>query len=664
MIKIFTMLLMILIVQGPIWTPIAFAEKTTYKIAGEWALPPFSYTKEDGTLTGISIDLMEKVAVENGLSFEYVPMSRSEAQAALENGTVDAIAGIAYSTENDSRFDFSEPYFTMSDSLIIPKDKKNRIKGIEDVRDLNIVVENHTPVVETLLNMRNTKLTLSTNQYSGLLALINGRTDVFIGNKWTSKVYLQQLKQEENFVILDEVIEPADYTIAVKKGNETLLRMINHTLTTLKAKGEVNAVINKWVMTKPDAIIARLEHFILLLTIVLSTVALVLLFIYIWNYRLKKAVNIQTRKLRLLNENLQEQRQEIADSNTFKEQILNNIDTGIVTFGPDFNMTSCNARALEMLNLSTFTPLHLQQSSLLEQMSHHDEQDSVAPIILEINDHGQRKVFYYRMLKMYDSQLKQTGYLLSINDETEKKKLEQKLITQEKLHALGQLVAGVAHEIRNPLTSIKTFIDLLPRKYDRPQFRELMMEHVPAEVNRLEMIVSDLIDYARPRPPNKQLCSSNDLTSLLAFLQVTFEKKRIILNQTLNNNLIFYIDPQQIRQVLLNLILNAIDAVEETTEKNLTITMEKENEHMGRIIIADSGKGMKQDELNRIFEPFFTSKEKGVGLGLSLSYQLIKENDGDIQVSSQYNKGTIFTVTLPLYQKEEIQDEATCTSYR
>ncbi|WP_374723200.1 transporter substrate-binding domain-containing protein [Peribacillus tepidiphilus] len=648
-------------------TSIAFAENNTYKIAVEWALPPFSYTTKDGKLTGISIELMEKVAVENGLLFEYVPMSRSEAQNALENGTVDAIAGIAYSTENDSRFDFSEPYFTMSDSLIIPKDKKDMIHGIEDVRNLNVVVENHTPVVGTLLNMRNTKLTLATNQYSGLLALINGRADVFIGNKWTSKVYLQQLKHEENFVILDEVIEPADYAIAVRDGDETLLQIINHTLTTLKAKGEVNAVIDQWIMTKPDAEIARLEHFIFLLTLVLSTVALVLLFIYIWNHRLIKAVNNQTYKLRLLNENLQEQRQKIADNNTFKEQILNNIDTGIVTFGLDFTMTSCNARALDMLKLTTDTPLEHQQSSLLEQMLHHFEHtiksDSAAPFIIDIKDNGKSKVFYYRMLKMYDSQQKQTGYLLSINDETEKKKLEQKLITQEKLHALGQLVAGVAHEIRNPLTSIKTFIDLLPRKYDRPQFRELMIEHVPAEVNRLNKIVSDLIDYARPRPPNKQCCSSNELTSLFTFLQVTLEKKRIILNQSLNHNLIFYIDPQQIRQVLLNLILNSIDAVEETIEKKITISMEKENENTGRIIIADTGKGMKQDELNRIFEPFYTSKEKGVGLGLSLSYQLIKENDGDIQVSSQYNKGTTFTVTLPLYQKEEIQDEATSTSH-
>ncbi|MDQ0219229.1 polar amino acid transport system substrate-binding protein [Peribacillus cavernae] len=646
----------------------AFAEKKTYRVAGEWALPPFSYTKEDGTLTGISIDLMEKVAIENGLRFEYVPMRIGEAETALQNGTVDAIAGITYSTEKERRFDFSDPYFTMSDSLIIPKEKKDSIHGMTDVRDLQVVLENRTPALATLLNMRNTNLTLATNQYTGLLTLIQGRADVLIGNKWTSTVYLKHLKQKGNFIILDEVIEPADYAIAVKEGNEDLLRMIDGTLTNMKAKGEVNTLIDKWVKLQPEAEIARLKQFIFLLTIVLMGAALVLFFIYVWNQRLKKAVSLQTRKLQVLNKDLQDQQQRIADSSILKDQILNHIDTGIVTFDLNYTMTSCNAKAYAMLGLSADMSLKYQHSSLLERLfrhytvEHELQEESAVPLIFEINDNGQKKVIYYHMLLMYDSQVKQTGYLLSMNDETEKKKLEQKLITQEKLHALGQLVAGVAHEIRNPLTSIKTFIDLLPSKYDRPGFRDMIIEHVPAEVNRLNTIVTDLIDYARPRPPNKQSCSADELTSLLSFLQVTIEKKHIIVEQTFDKNLFFYIDPQQIRQVLLNLILNAIDAVEETVEKKITISIEKENEDTGRIIIADTGKGIRKEELNRIFEPFYTGKEQGVGLGLTLSFKLIKENNGDIHVNSRTGQGTTFIVLLPMY-KEAIGNEATHSSH-
>jgi PAS domain S-box-containing protein len=635
--------------------------KKTYKVAAEWALPPFSYTREDGTLTGISIDLMEKIASYNGITFEYVPMSLSEAEKELHAGTIDAIAGITYSTEKDESLDFSDPYFTMSDALIIPKEKKDSIRGIADVRTLHVALQDRKPVLQTLLNMRNTNLTITKNQLSGLFTLIQGRADVFIGNKWTAEVYLKHLKQEERFIILDEVIEPADFAIAVKGGNEPLLTILNKTLTTLKAKGEVNTLIDHWLMPHPAAQIARLQKFIFVLTAVLVAASLVLLFIYIWNQRLKKAVQTQTQELWVLNDSLKEQRQKIADSDAFKEQILNNIHTGIVTFDLDFVITSSNSRAMEILGISADIPLNQQRSPLLHQLLLHyqsnktqEQEKSVPPLVLEINEEGKWKVIYYRMLRLYDAQGEQTGYLLSMNDRTEEKKLEQKLIIQEKLHALGQLVAGVAHEIRNPLTSIKTFIDLLPSKYDRPQFRKAIIEHLPAEINRLNVIVTDLLDYARPRPPSKEGYSSRALlTSLLAFLQVTIEKKQIVLEQSIDDELIFYIDPQQIRQVFLNVMLNAVDAVEEAPIKKISILIKKENTSTGRITISDTGKGMRQEELNRIFEPFYTSKDKGVGLGLTLSYKLIKENNGDIRVTSQPGQGTTITVLLPLQQMEE-----------
>jgi signal transduction histidine kinase len=445
-------------------------------------------------------------------------------------------------------------------------------------------------------------------------------------------------------------------------------KTIHPTLLHLKNSGVVNTVIGERVSPHLEAEIVQLEYFINMLLVFLIAAALILLFIYILNQRLKKEISIQTSKLLLLNEDLEKQRKKIADSNAFKDQILNSINTGIVTFPLHFSPTSCNARALDILSLTDDTPLNFQKSPLLNQMLENyvtvctKQEEREAHFILDTTENGKRKVISYSILKMYDSQQKQTGYLLSMNDETEKKKLEQKLITQEKLHALGQLVAGVAHEIRNPLTSIKTFIDLLPKKYDSPQFREMIIEHLPNEVNRLNLIVSDLVDFVRPRPPNKQLYVANELTNFLTFHQVTIEKKQIVLEKYIDDSLSFYIDIQQVRQVLLNLILNAINAVEETPLKKIVISIEKEDENTGRIKIRDTGKGMRQEEINRIFEPFYTTKEKGVGLGLTLSYNKIKENNGDIQVNSKLNEGTTFIVTLPLYQKEE-KHETTCTSH-
>jgi signal transduction histidine kinase len=649
-----------------IYAPPLSPTKKTYKIAAEWALPPFSYVAENGSLTGASIDIMEKIAAYNNLVFQYIPMDLAQAEKELQAGRIDAIAGVAYSTEKSMAFEFSESYFTMSDSLIVPKDKQKTVRSIGDVRTLHVVLQDRKPVVESLFNLRNTKLTITGNQLSGMYTLLQGRADVFIGNKWTANIYLRRLKQQDRFVVQEDVIEPADFAIAVRKGDDALLTRINKTLTTMKAKGEVNKIINRWISSESTVQIARLQQFVRLLTTILVVTACVLLLIYIWNQRLKKAVRNQTEELWILNGFLQEQRQKIADRDAFKEQILNNIYTGIITFDMNFTITSSNVRANEMLGFAAEIPLTEQNSPLLSRILEHwrsnKEQNQNSLVKLEIDENGEWKVIYYRLLILHDAQNRQTGYLLSMTDRTEEKRLEQKLVVQEKLRALGQLVAGVAHEIRNPLTSIKTFVDLLPSKYDRPQFRDAIVEHLPVEVNRLNTIVTDLLDYARPRSPSKEVYSAKTLlASLLTFLRVTIEKKQIILEHCIHDDLTFYIDPQQIRQVFLNLLLNAIDAVEEMPVKKITISVEREDEKTGRITVIDTGKGITSEQMKLIFEPFYTNKHNGVGLGLPLSYKLIKENEGDIRVTSLPDHGTTITVFLPLYTWEESVYETSCT---
>ncbi|MDQ0271788.1 transporter substrate-binding domain-containing protein [Cytobacillus purgationiresistens] len=643
-----------------------FAEVNVYKVAGELAFPPFSYMNQEEELTGISIELMERIAEETGMEFEFIPMDLRDAEEALKRGEIDAIAGMTYSVDKDRDFDFSTPYFTMSDSLVIPKDQARKIGGIEDLRGSHIVLQDQTTGLNTLMNLRNTNFTLVANQYNGLLMLLNKRADVFVGNKWTSAFFLNKYHLENQYVIHDIVLDPADYAIAVKEGNESLRSILDKTITDLKAKGEITHLIEKRVKPGNEAEIARLEHFITLLFIFLCIGAFVLIIIYLWNKRLKAAVDEQTKDLILLNADLRQQRQRTADSNAFKDQILNNIDTGIVTFDLHFSITSCNSRALNILELSSVSAYNLQQSPIFMKIVQDDNFKSDEEDIfrfLDITHQGKRKIIYYSLNKMYNSLENQAGYLLTMNDETEKKKLEQKLITQEKLRALGQLVAGVAHEIRNPLTSIKTFVDLIPRKYNQPAFQEMLMKHLPAEVDRLGGIVTDLIDYARPGQPNIQPCSAEELTSLLTFLQVTMNENNINFEEELGENLVFYIDPQQLRQVLLNLLFNAIHAVEQEEDKKIRMVMEKESDCSAKIQIIDNGQGMNQEELNHIFDPFYTTKDKGVGLGLTLSYNLVKENGGDIFVSSIPLKGTTFTIVLPIYQEEETRNEIQNSSH-
>ncbi|WP_281202810.1 transporter substrate-binding domain-containing protein [Cytobacillus kochii] len=625
------------------------AEEQVYRIGAEKAFPPFSYLNQNGELQGLSIAVLERIADKNDVKFEFIPMDGKQAEEALRKGEIEGVAGVTYSIDKEKYMDFSTPYFTMSDSLVIPRRLKDEVENIEDLRDTHIVLKEDTAGLNTLINLRNNNFTVTTNQYNGLFMLWNGRADVFIGNKWTSYFFLDRYELEKQYVVLDIILDPADYAVAVQEGDEEFRRFLDKAIIDLKATGEMNQLVDFWTKGENEEEITRLKDFITILSIFMAIGGFILILIYIWNYRLKLAVNKHTKELTLLNEDLHDQRQRTADSNAFKDQIINNIDAGIITFDLNFMMTSCNPRALDILEWPQQEGV--EQSPIFNEIRTHFYHDRAKQFVFHRN--GQRKIIYYSLNEMYNSLENQAGYLLTIRDETEKVQLEQKLLTQEKLHALGQLVAGVAHEIRNPLTSIKTFINLIPRKIAQKDFQEMLVEHLPKEVDRLNQIVTDLIDYARPSTPRIQPCTASELTTMLTFLHVTMKDEHIDFQLKVPDGLVFYIDPQQIRQVLLNILLNAVDAVKNVTRKRIELEMYYLDEECGEISIKDNGEGMSVEQQHHIFDPFYTTKAKGVGLGLTLSYHLTQENNGDISVTSTKKEGTRFVITLPIYREED-----------
>ncbi|MEA1853812.1 transporter substrate-binding domain-containing protein [Cytobacillus sp. FSL W7-1323] len=635
------------------------AEEQVYRIGTEKAFPPFSYLNQNGELQGLSIAILERIADKNDVKFEFIPMDGKQAEEALRRGEIDGVAGVTYSIDKEKYMDFSTPYFTMSDSLVIPRRLKDEVENIEDLRDTHIVLKEDTAGLNTLINLRNNNFTVTTNQYNGLFMLWNGRADVFIGNKWTSYFFLDRYELEKQYVVLDIILDPADYAVAVQEGDEEFRQFLDKAIIDLKATGEMNQLVDFWTKGENEEEITRLKDFITILSIFMAIGGFILILIYIWNYRLKLAVNEHTKELTLLNEDLHDQRQRTADSNAFKDQIINNIDAGIITFDLNFMMTSCNSRALDILEWPQQEGI--EHSPIFKEVRTQFYHDSANQFVLHRN--GQRKIIYYSLNEMYNSLENQAGYLLTIRDETEKVQLEQKLLTQEKLHALGQLVAGVAHEIRNPLTSIKTFINLIPRKIAQKDFQEMLVKHLPKEVDRLNQIVTDLIDYARPSTPRIQPCSASELTTMLTFLHVTMKDEHIDFQLKVPDGLVFYIDPQQIRQVLLNILLNGVDAVKNVTGKRIELEMYHLDGECGEISIKDNGEGMSVEQQHHIFDPFYTTKAKGVGLGLTLSYHLVQENNGDISVTSTKEEGTRFVITLPIYREEDSLNEARSTRH-
>jgi len=226
-------------------------------------------------------------------------------------------------------------------------------------------------------------------------------------------------------------------------------------------------------------------------------------------------------------------------------------------------------------------------------------------------------------------------------------RLLHELQRSEKLKAVGTLAAGMAHEIKNPLTSIKVFTEYLPKKYQDKEFIDKFEKIVGSEVNKINEIVSQLLDFAKPRSPEAKESSILEIMDdTLDLLNSEFIKYHIKVVKDYDAVPSLIIDPVQIKQVFLNIILNAIEATKENMGV-LTINIGKRNANYIRISISDVGCGINKEDLPHIFDPFFTKKESGTGLGLSIVHGIIERHHGNIGVESTEERGTKITILLP-----------------
>jgi signal transduction histidine kinase len=232
------------------------------------------------------------------------------------------------------------------------------------------------------------------------------------------------------------------------------------------------------------------------------------------------------------------------------------------------------------------------------------------------------------------------------------RKTKVRMQRADRLASLGTLTAGLAHEIRNPLVAVKTFLQLLPEKFDDEEFRNYFLTVASAEVERISSLITELLDFARPSEPQLREENINEIMEkMITLITTETKKKNLKINKQLAENLpLIQIDKDQIKQVFLNILLNAVQATPENGEiavVSRSFTKNQEETFL-QVEIRDTGSGIHPQDLEHIFTPFYTTKSQGSGLGLSISHQIVEEHHGYIEVESLVGKGTAFTINLPL----------------
>lgn len=364
---------------------------------------------------------------------------------------------------------------------------------------------------------------------------------------------------------------------------------------------------------------------------------------------------------------------EVQNAKIYNEILLQNLTTGVIAADADgrisvFNreaekITGLNAKAMLEKTIADLPgPLcEVIQATLTSRERQEDREIHLRAISGGVHARASSSTFHGQ-----DRQL--LGALAVVTDITALKRLELQIRRSDRLASLGTLSAGMAHEIKNPLVSIKTFAQLLPERYNESDFRETFSTLIVHEIDRIDSLVNQLLRFARPAKPLLRPMHVHEvLEKTLLLVQHRLYQKEIRLTRFWEAEVdTIRADADQLEQVFLNFFLNAMDAMKRGGELMVGTKIragdflvshlspeEEESREAFCISIRDTGDGIRPEDIPHVFDPFFTTKDYGTGLGLSVVHGIVEEHGGQIEVESEISKGTAFHIFLPLVRFDQ-----------
>jgi two-component system, NtrC family, sensor histidine kinase HydH len=337
----------------------------------------------------------------------------------------------------------------------------------------------------------------------------------------------------------------------------------------------------------------------------------------------------------------------LANMQLYTENVIESMPAGLITISRKGAIVSCNSKAEQLLSrrLSEMKGVRLEElfSSLPANLQHEQ-------LLLEKDVYCRTPDGEDIPIKLSTSPLikhdgKKNGLVIILRDMRDIRKIEKQLELSRRLASLGRMAAGVAHEIRNPLGTLRGFAQYFGKEAgagtDGKKYADLMV----SEVDRLNQTISSLLQFARARDPQRIPVKADELFGKLASLmEADFAAGQITFHQEYDPELLLFADPDLLLQVLLNLLKNSISVTDKGGE--VTLAAHRCNNDVC-IQVSDTGHGMTEEEQEKLFDPFFSTRKDGTGLGLAVSHQIVEQHHGRIEVESTLGLGTTMKVILP-----------------
>lgn len=353
-----------------------------------------------------------------------------------------------------------------------------------------------------------------------------------------------------------------------------------------------------------------------------------------------------SEKLHRATQSLKERDVVLSDLKAFSKYIIESMPSGIFTTDLNSRIVSFNTAAQEITKLSHADVSGRTTEEIFPFIS--TNQPSLERVEGEMQRRGEAFPVGMRISKLRDASGRTIGQIGVFQDLTELKAMEAEVKRKEKWAFIGELSASIAHELRNPLASLKGAIEMLREKKVSQEQADHLMTIALSEMDRLNGIITDFLLYARPQELNRQSFDLHEsLRNVVTLLQRSESKgENVTISTKLDGSLFITGDSRQIQQVFWNLGINAVDAVSDGGDVEIYT---KRNNNSVEVIFKDNGTGISKTDIDKVFYPFFTTKEKGTGLGLSIAQKIAEEHGGKIAVESGgIGRGTTFRVIFPV----------------
>ena len=590
--------------------------------------PYLFYNGETEEPDGLLKDYIGYIERDTGIDIEIRDVESGETEKKLKNGKID-ITDILKDKDSERTMNLTQSVYGIEGIMVT-----NYKSDIREYRDLNqktlalVKGENSREIIESVMPKGDSiKIKYADNVREGLELLRKGQADAFAGNKLTIDKVSRDMNIKNSLRHVGDLLYEADAVLAVNIYDPKLCNIMNKEILRLKKTRLYGEQQEAWLgataLMGTGSTSVRWAQWII--TLCVSVVILLML----WESVLNNRIDQKTRQIKTEKKNLQ--------------TVIDNISALVAVINKNGDLVTCNQYGKEMLDdeRGSFIGCNIKSIEMLSDL-------------YKLYEHTPDKPFYYYNDRYYQISLNDIGhkdknYLLMITDCTEQTIAEQKMRQESKMIAVGQLSAGLTHEIRNPLGLIKTYSYLL-KDYATDEMSEHSLEVISDSVGRIDNLIDNLLNFSRLSNDKPETFNVTRTTkNIIELGKKTFEREHVEIIFSPEKELTVTLIEEPIKIVVYNLINNAIEAFNEAGQDDGKIVItESLKDDILKINVKDNGPGMTEETVENIFNPFFTTKDAGTGLGLYIVITELKKINGQIRVKSTIEKGTEFIIEIPV----------------